>query len=252
LGCLGRDILKLPEVHPLRPQDFVSYELWIEKKDPFKVLVGTILSQNSTDKSAFKAFKSLEEKVGVTPQALVGAPLDRIEQALRVSGLYRSKAMRLKQISEILLQSFGGDLQKILVQDMEKARELLISMPGVGEKTADVVLLTCSNAPLFPVDTHIRRIAIRLGLANEKDTYSKISTKLMSILPRDSYLIVHLAMIQHGRTICKAVKPLCDRCPLSNCCEYARAQVGEPKESPATRRHRSSGAGKSKEGSVGN
>ncbi|BBD73906.1 endonuclease III [Sulfodiicoccus acidiphilus] len=249
--CDSSALMRLLHYYNLEPKDFISLKVWLESRDPFKVLVATILSQNSTDKSAFRAYYSLELKVGVTPSKIYEASLGLLEEALRVAGLHRLKSVRLKEISKIVLDKYGGDLNVVLNYPPERAREELTSMPGVGEKTADVVLLTCRGYPFFPVDTHIRRISIRLGMVGENPTYTAISKALSSLVIENEYLRLHLVLIQHGRNICKAGKPLCDRCPLSNCCDYARAQVGESKTSSTPRGRRSRSVRQSGEGGIG-
>lgn len=221
MECEGREIFdKLSQEYHIDSKDFVAFDVWISSKDPFKVLVATVLSQNTTDRSTYRSFKTLEEKVGVEVERIAKADPELISESIRFSGLNNSKAKRLKEIAQIILAEYHGDLWTILNQPSDIARKTLTSLPGVGEKTADVVLLTCKGYDAFPVDTHIRRIAIRLGVSKERETYIEISNRLMSLFRGKDFLKAHHLLITHGRRTCKANKPLCSNCPINYCCEF--------------------------------
>ncbi len=217
--CSGELILeKLSSRYEVDPKDFVAYDVWLKTKDCFKVLIATLLSQNSTDKGTYKAFEELERRIGVSPQKLASACEKEIGEAIRSIGIYNVKAKRIKEISNLLLEKYNGSLEQILDLPKDEARRSLISLPGVGEKTADVVLLTCRNYEYFPVDTHIKRISMRLGIKGS--TYQEISKGLMELFQPKDYLRAHHLLIAHGRNTCKARRPLCERCAISECCKY--------------------------------
>ncbi|MCY0883845.1 MAG: endonuclease III, partial [Acidianus infernus] len=168
-----------------------------------------------------------QEKIGVTPDNLIKANLEDIASCIRNIGIYRIKAERIKELAKIIKEKYNGDLNKILDKDPQEAREELLSLPGVGEKTADVVLLTCKGYPYFPVDTHIKRISQRLGIAS--GSYEQISASLMKLFDPKDYLEAHHLLIAHGRNVCKAKNPLCEKCVLNDCCEYyARINKNKP------------------------
>lgn len=220
MKCTGEDILnKLKSTYTIDSKEYVAYDVWIKFKDPFRVLIATLLSQNSTDKGTYKAFYTLENKIRVTPQNLINATVSEIADCIKNIGIYNIKAQRIKEISKIVLEKYGGKLDEILNKPLKEAREELLSLTGVGEKTADVVLLTCKSYPTFPVDTHIKRVATRLGIV-KSSKYSSISNELMKLFQPKDYLVAHQLLIAHGRKACKAKNPLCESCVLKECCKY--------------------------------
>ena len=193
--------------------------IWSKKiRDPFKLLVITVLSQVTSYRNLMLAVENLEKSIGISPEKLARAPLEDIEQAIRPAGLYRQRARKIKSISRIILEKYGGDLSFIKDLDVEHARKILLSLPGVGEKTADVILLFSFGKEIMPVDTHIRRISRRLGLVDEKSSYGEIRRTLEQIFPPDTLAFAHVALIEFGRRICRARKPLCGSCPLEKFC----------------------------------
>ncbi|AWR97088.1 endonuclease III [Acidianus sulfidivorans JP7] len=219
MKCTGEEIIeRLKKRYNENPEDYVAYDVWLKFRDPFRVLIATLLSQNSTDKGTYKAFYNLENKIGVTAEKLANSNIKDIAEAIRNIGIYNIKANRIKELSKIIIEKYGGNINSIIDKPIEEARKELMSLPGIGEKTADVVLLTCKNYPVFPVDTHIKRISNRLGIG--KGNYSQISTKLMSLFNRNEYLLAHHLLIAHGRETCKAKNPLCNSCVLNDCCDY--------------------------------
>ncbi|TRM79108.1 endonuclease III [Sulfolobus sp. B5] len=223
---------KLEREYTIKPEEYIAYYVWLKYKDCFKVLVSTILSQKSTDKSALKAYMNLETNIGVNVINLAESPLNSIEESIKVSGLYKSKAKRIKEISSILLNQYKGDINIILASP--NAREVLLSFNGIGEKTADVVLLTCKGERVFPVDTHISRVTKRLGLVSISSKYREISQALMNYFSNYDFLKLHHLLIAHGRTVCKAKKPLCQICVIKECCEYYSNRARKSEKSSTT------------------
>ncbi len=208
---------KIKNMLKIRKEDFIAWKVASETCDPFKVLIATLLSQNTTDKNALKAYQRLEEKIGVKPEKLASTSIEEISDAIKVAGLYKAKARAIREIARIILEKYQGDLRNIL--NLENAREKLLSLPRVGEKTADVLLLMLAGKETIPVDTHIRRVSLRLGIASGKD-YSSIQKSLMEYFRGEDFLEVHLYLIALGRTYCKSRRPLCEKCPLINECKY--------------------------------
>jgi endonuclease-3 len=192
---------------------------WTEaKRDPFKTLIVTIISQNTADRNTARAFERLSKRFEIKPEALAKAENSQIEETLRVGGLYRNKAKIIKQTSKIILEQFHGSIQPILSLPLEEARKTLMALPGIGPKTADVILLFSAKQPTIPVDTHVNRVAKRLGFAPANGDYNAVRTSLQSLYnPRD-YLAVHVLLIAHGRRYCKARRPLCEQCPVNMHC----------------------------------
>jgi endonuclease-3 len=185
---------------------------------PFKTLIITIISQNTADRNTARAFERLSSQFEITPEALSKADANRVEDCLKVAGLYKSKTRTIRQASKIILEEYHGDLEHILSFPVEDARKILMQLPGVGPKTADVVLLFCAHKPTIPVDTHVNRVAKRLGLVDVDGGYESVRTSLQSLFDPEDYLAVHLLLISHGRRFCKALKPLCSQCPVNRLC----------------------------------
>jgi endonuclease-3 len=188
------------------------------KSDPFETLVITIISQNTADRNTEVAFKRLSNCFKITPNALAEAQLGQIEEAIKTAGLYKSKAQAIKQASKIVLEKYRGTLQPILSLPLEEARKTLMEFPGVGPKTADVVLLFSAKQPTIPVDTHVNRVSKRLGLAPAKGDYEVVRKSLQTFYSPTDYLSVHLLLISHGRKTCKALRPLCKQCYVNKYC----------------------------------
>lgn len=189
---------------------------------PFKTLITTIISQNTADRNTARAFENLSKNFQITPKALAKAEKTRIEECLRTAGLYRNKARLIKEISRIILEKFGGSLKPILSMPFEEARKTLMQLPGVGPKTADVVLLFSSKQPTIPVDTHVKRVSKRLGLASADKDYEDIRKALQSLYKPEDYLNVHIMLILLGRKYCRAKNPLCQNCPVNIFCPSRR------------------------------
>ncbi len=192
-----------------------------EAMDPFKALVLTVISQNTSDRNAERAFESLSKKFAITPDSLSKADAADVEEALKVAGLQRVKAKTLKLTSLAILERFNGSLDFIYSLPLEEARKALMRLPGVGPKTADVVLLFCAKKQTFPVDTHVNRVSKRLGLAPRDVSYEGVRKSLQeSFEPRD-YLSAHLLLISLGRAYCKARRPSCSSCLVKSLCPSA-------------------------------
>lgn len=186
--------------------------------NPFETLVITIISQNTSDRNTEKAFEKLSKAFAITPEVLAKAETSEIEECLKVAGLYRNKARIIKQVSKIIIKKFNGKLETILALPLEKARETLLQLPGVGPKTADVLLLFSANKPTIPVDTHVNRVSKRLGLAPADGDYESVRESLQKLYKPEDYLEVHILLILLGRKYCKARKPLCEPCPVKMLC----------------------------------
>ena len=187
-------------------------------RDPFKALIRTVLSQNTADINTMRAFENLSKKFPITPEALARADIKEIERAIMVAGLYRNKSKVITNLSRIILEEHDGSLDFIHSLPFEEARKRLLRIPGVGLKTADVVLLFCARKPTLPIDTHVNRVSKRLGLAPPDADYEEVRLALQSLYSPEDYLPVHLLLISLGRKYCKARKTLCRPCPVNALC----------------------------------
>jgi endonuclease III len=177
---------------------------------PFELLVSVVLSAQATDKSVNLATAELF-RVANTPQAMLRLGRKGVERYIKRIGLYRTKAKNLLSTCKLLLERHGGAVPQ--------TREELESLPGVGRKTASVILNTAFGQPTIAVDTHIFRVANRTGLAPGKDVRA-VETKLLKLVPEEFRLDAHHWLILHGRYVCRARKPDCPRCPINDLCEY--------------------------------
>jgi endonuclease-3 len=196
---------------------------WVNTpKEPFSTLIRTVLSQATNDKNRDKAFRNLSEKFEITPKALAKADVKEIEKAIRVGGLYRNKSRVIKELSRVIAEKFDGTLDFIYSLPLEEARRLLMALPGIGPKTADVVLLFSANKSVLPVDTHVNRVSKRLRLATSNADYERIRLALESFYSPEDYLDAHLLLIMLGRKYCKARNPLHESCPVNMLCPSAK------------------------------
>jgi endonuclease-3 len=184
----------------------------------FETLVGTILSQNTNDRNSQAAMRRLRKRYKITPRVLSKARVRDLIPIIRSAGLYTTKAPRIKEVSRIIQEQYGGRLTPILSLPYAQAKEKLMEMPGVGPKTADILLAFVAKNPVIPVDTHIARITKRLGIARPKASYEEIRTSLEAVISPKDRVKVHLSIIAFGREICKAPRPRCAICPVNDAC----------------------------------
>jgi len=186
--------------------------------DPVSTLISTILSQNTNDVNRDRAFDRLQERFP-TWQAVLDAPLDALVDAVRPAGLAPTKAPRIQEALRRIVAEQGTISLDFLDQmGLEEARAWLLGIPGVGPKTAAIVLLFSLGKPAFPVDTHVHRVSQRLGLIPQGTSREKAHQLLERLVPPDIYYPFHLNLITHGRTICHARNPEHDRCLLRDVC----------------------------------
>jgi endonuclease-3 len=178
----------------------------------------TIISQNTNERNTSRAFENLSTRFRITPETLAKADINEIEEDVKTAGLYRHKSRVIKRVSEIILKKHDNDLSHILSLPVEQARTELLQLPGVGPKTADIVLLFAGNKPTVPVDTHVNRVSKRLGLAPENGSVEDVRLCLQKLFRPEDYLAVHVLFIQLGRKYCRARTPLCLKCPLNSLC----------------------------------
>lgn len=208
---------KLKALNPRRGEKYTS-KIAERFGDPFKLLIATILSQNTSDRNSIRAFKSLDEDIGIDVDRLLDAGVSRISEAIKIAGLHRVKAEKIWRICRVIREEYDGDISRIFNDDPGKVRDRLLKLPGVGEKTADIMLMA-HGYPSFPVDTHIKRISHRLGLV-DKPGYREVRSIWMDALKPWEYEDAHLQLIGFGRKICRSRRPRCSACPFRDICIY--------------------------------
>lgn len=191
---------------------------WQPDNEPLPGLIQTILSQNTSDTNSRRAFESL---LTAFPswEDVADAEVDDIADAIRMGGLGDIKARRIKQVLREIKGKRGSlELDFLNELPLEEARDWLKQLPGVGTKTANCVFLFSLGRPALPVDTHVFRVAKRLGLIGSKASVERTHRLLEGLVPADRVYQFHVLMIEHGRKVCKAQRPRCTECVLQGLC----------------------------------
>lgn len=186
----------------------------LHHKSNFQLLIATILSAQCTDKRVNMITPALFN-LAPTAAKMLELGLPKLEQAIKTCGLYQSKAKNILGTCKALLDEHGGRVPREL--------KALTALPGVGRKTANVVLANAFGIPALPVDTHVFRVSQRLGLAKGK-TPEQVEKQLMEVFPKKDWIDAHHLLIHHGRNLCRAKNPRCGTCPLKNLCPYFQNQ----------------------------
>jgi endonuclease-3 len=195
--------------------------------DPVEELVLTILSQNTNDTNRDRAYESMRRRYR-TWNALSRARVRDLVAAIRVGGLANTKAPRIiETLQEIRAREGGFDLSWMRDASDESVREYLMSLPGVGPKTAACVLAFSLDRAVIPVDTHVHRVAIRLGLLPKGATAARAHQLLGALIPPRLRLPLHVGLIRHGRAVCRAGRPFCEDCVLQDICPTAPHYLGK-------------------------
>ena len=202
-----------PEYGPVR---------WEPRYDPASELVYTILSQHTSDINSERAFNALMKRFGSLAE-VADAPESEIEDAIRAGGLARVKAPRIKAVLRQVFDEVGSyDLSFLAEMPLQEAKAWLKRLPGIGPKTAAIILCFSLGMPAMPVDTHIYRVSKRLGMIGAKINAAKAHDILEAMVPPDDVFAFHLYLIRHGRQVCKALRPRCEGCVLSEVCPSRR------------------------------
>ena len=185
-----------------------------EDNDPFKILIGTILSARSRDENTSKIVHTLFRKYK-NARELANADLNDIKSIIHSIGFYNTKAERIKQVSKIIVEKFHG----IVPNEVED----LLGLPGVGRKTANCVLVYAFNKPAIPVDIHVHRISNRIGIVKTQNP-KKTEEELIKIIDRKYWLILNNTFVRYGQNICLPIRPKCEICSLKDVCNYYKKQ----------------------------
>lgn len=186
---------------------------------PYELLVATILAAQCTDVRVNQITEHLFKKYP-DARALANADISELEEEIKTCGLYKSKAKNLSAAANKLVNDYNGEVPKTM--------EELTSLPGVGRKTANVVLAFAYNIPAFPVDTHVKRVSNRLGIAHS-DNPDVVEQDLTRFFDKEDWIEAHHWLIWHGRRVCSARKPKCEQCSVREFCEYYKKETGNKK-----------------------
>lgn len=198
---------------------------WRNPLPPLDELISTILSQNTNDLNRDRAFEALRNRFP-SWEAVRDAEEKAVIDAIRPAGLANQKGPRIQNVlREITIQRGNLSLDFLADLSVEEARKWLMSFKGVGPKTAAIVLLFSLGKPAFPVDTHVHRVTGRLGLRPEKMNADQAHDYLSRLFPTQAYYAAHLNLIRLGREVCHARNPECQRCPLSDLCDFYLNQL---------------------------
>jgi endonuclease-3 len=220
------DIYTPDEVIHLLREEYGEPE-WRPHGDAMAELVLTLLSQNTSDTNSGRAFSRLLQRFPDW-QSVLDAPLPEVEETIRPGGLAPTKAPRLQaMLAEIKARRGSFDLSFLTDLPVDQAREWLRTLPAVGPKTAACVLLFGLGMPGLPVDTHVHRVSIRLGLVPAKLTPEKAQTLLEATVPAEDHYRFHILLIRHGRHVCSARAPACTACPLLPHCPHGHEVTGK-------------------------
>ncbi len=195
---------------------------WRPDGDALGGLIGTILSQHTSDVNSDRAYRQLLAAFP-TWEAMRDAPQEVVAEAIRPGGLANVKAARIQEVLRVLSERFGGGpptLAALDTLDLAAAEAFLRGLPGVGPKTAACVLLFALGRPAFPVDTHVWRVARRIGLIGPHASAEAAHEQLGRAIPPEWRHTMHVNLITHGRRVCHAQRPACERCALRSLCDY--------------------------------
>jgi endonuclease-3 len=220
----------LAEIALDRLGDRYQHPTWAGPRlDAVSELVLTILSQNTADINSFRAFTALRARYASWDEVLE-APLDELTDVIRPGGLAPTKAPRIHYALAEVRADTGGtwDLSFLATLPLDEARDWLTALPGIGRKTAAIVLLFCFGRPALPVDTHVYRVTTRLGMLPPRTPLLRAHDLLEEVLRDEEVYPFHVELIRHGRDTCRAPRPICGLCPLTDACAYyASAQRGK-------------------------
>ena len=214
---------------PLRPTAIINRLVkeapltpWRPTRDPVTELVLTLLSQNTSDTNSGRAFQQLLARYSNWDAVLASDP-DELEDTIRPGGLAPTKAARMRELLAQLRERLGPEWDASILETMSirEAKEWLVSLPGIGPKTAACVLLFSLGRPALPVDTHVHRVSQRLGLIDAKVNAVKAHDALEAQMPTAKYYDFHVSIIRHGRRVCHARRPRCSDCVLRDRCPSA-------------------------------
>ncbi len=195
---------------------FPDAECELVHENPFELVIAVLLSAQCTDNLVNKVTKDLFKKYK-TPEDYLGVTLEELQNDIRSIGLFRNKAKNIRKLCQILIDQYDGEVPR--------EHEQLVELPGVGRKTANVVVSVAFGTPAIAVDTHVERVSKRLGFCRWKDSVLEVEKTLMRKVPKEEWSRTHHRMIFFGRYHCKAQNPQCDICPLLEVCREGQKRM---------------------------
>lgn len=189
---------------------------YYSKRDPFRTLIGCVLSHRTRDENAGRAARNLFEAASTPKEVLMLRP-EELKRMIRCSGFYNQKAEKIRSICQALEEDYGGTVPE--------DRAVLMSLPGVGPKTADIVLSHAFDRPAIAVDVHVARVTKRLGIADENASPEEVKEVLEGLVPLESYRFVDSSFVRLGKECCRSRNPRCQRCILNRICEHGSQRV---------------------------
>lgn len=208
--------LKMHHILDVLADMFPDARCELNHSNPFELTIAVLLSAQCTDETVNKVTASLFQKYK-KPEDYLSVPQEELEQDIRRIGLFRSKAANIQKLCRILLEKYDGDVPS--------EHHQLTELPGVGRKTANVVVSNAFGVPAIAVDTHVERVSKRLALAKADDSVLEVEKKLMKLVPKDEWTLTHHRLIFFGRYHCKAAKPKCEVCPLLDLCKEGQRRM---------------------------
>lgn len=220
--------MKSIEIYKILRNHFGSVGSWWPKERPFEVIVGAILTQQSTWTNVEKALKNLNQEGILTPFDIEEIPLEKLKELIKPSGFFNQKANQLKKISEYLITQYNGNIEILFNKNKKDLRKELLNLKGIGPETADSIILYSAEKAEFVVDSYTKRIYSRLGLVNEKIDYENLKEFIIEDIPEDLtiYQEYHGLLVLLGKNLCKKNYPKCMECPLKDKCDFVKKNNG--------------------------
>ncbi|MWC28534.1 endonuclease III [Paenibacillus sp. MMS18-CY102] len=211
----------------------------LRHSNPFELTIAVLLSAQCTDETVNRVTESLFQKYK-KPEDYIAVPLEELEQDIRRIGLFRSKASNIQKLCHLVIDKYGGDVPR--------EHEQLTELPGVGRKTANVVVSNAFGVPAIAVDTHVERVSKRLSIAKPDDSVLEVEKKLMKLVPREEWTQTHHTLIFFGRYHCKAQQPKCEICPLLDICKEGARRMKPAASSRVSKKTATGSKAKAKQG----
>lgn len=201
---------------------------WWPARDPFEVMVGAVLTQNTAWRNVEKAIARLRDRGMLSPAGIREVIIGALEEAVRPSGYYKTKALKLKRLAEFLLDEYGDNIDEMRSAEPWELRSQLLAVWGIGPETADSIALYAAQQPVFVVDAYTKRALSRLGICEENISYEACQALFMDQLPTDVSLFneYHALFVRHGKYTCQK-QPTCASCPLLDICLTGRARTAQ-------------------------
>jgi len=205
-------------------------QYWWPAQEPFEIIVGAILTQSAAWGNVEKAIANLKSAKVLSPEALCRLTLSEVAGLIRPCGYYNAKALKLKSFAHWLGEYYDDDLSKLFANNIDHLRQQLLSVHGIGQETADSIILYADNKPIFVIDAYTRRIINRIGLAPDSNSYTAYQNLFMHNLPADAQLFneYHALLVCLGKSVCRN-HPLCHQCCLNNICHFHISRLGSGK-----------------------